>query len=88
MKKLERAVFSDYVRPGSVMEIDVEQSAPLTYRGTIRVAGKKAASARFELERHDLDGSRLVVRRGMDRLEETFDRLGGPALLGAGGREH
>lgn len=88
LKKLERAVFSDYVRPGSVMEIDVEQSAPLAFRGTIRVTGKKVASIRFELERHDLDGTRLTVRRGMERLEETFDRLGGPGLLGAGEREH
>lgn len=83
-RTLERAVFSDYVRPGSVLEIEVERGAGFDYRGTVRVGGKKVASARFTLERRELDSGRPAVRRAMERAMETFDWLGGPALMAGG----
>ncbi|MBI4872785.1 MAG: hypothetical protein HY814_14610 [Candidatus Riflebacteria bacterium] len=87
--RVERAVFSGYVRPGSVMEVQVDRDAPLAYRGVVKVEGRKMASARLELSRRDLDGQRSSVRRALERIDEAFDLLGGPGLLAAreeGGR--
>ncbi|MBI3891072.1 MAG: 3-hydroxyacyl-[acyl-carrier-protein] dehydratase FabZ [Candidatus Wallbacteria bacterium] len=82
--RMERVVFSDYVRPGSVMDVEVERNDGLDFRGTVKVAGKKVASARFTLRRCELDAGRPAIRRAMERLIDTFECLGGRDLLGAG----
>ena len=81
--RMERVVFSDYVRPGSVLEVEVERGDGFDFRGIGKVEGKKVASARFTLQRLELDRKRPGVRSAMDRLLETFDWLGGRALLEA-----
>ncbi len=87
LARLERAVFSDYVRPGSVLEITVEKLNDSRYKGTLHIEGKKVGSARFELGHRPLDCGIPRIKRGLDQLDETFAILGGPELLTASEQE-
>lgn len=89
---IERAKFRHWVRPGDEIlieaVIDSQQESSATIKGTVRVDGKKAASAQLMYALNPLGGggednpfnnaeSRAWVR-------ETWQMLNGPALVGAG----